>query len=34
MVALSGTFLIVYEICAAEHDVSLFSGGDTCIFPK
>jgi hypothetical protein len=33
MVALSGT-LLVYQTCAAEHDVFLFSRGDTCIFPK
>jgi len=29
MVALSGTLLVVYEICAAEHDIFLFSRGDT-----
>jgi hypothetical protein len=34
MVALSGTLLVVYQICAAEHDISLFPRGDTCIFPK
>jgi hypothetical protein len=34
MVALSGTLLVVYQICAAEHDTFLFSEGDTRIFPK
>jgi hypothetical protein len=34
MVALSGTLLVVYQICAAEHDIFLFSRGDTCILPK
>ena len=28
MVALSGTLLVVYQICAAEHDIFLFSRGD------
>jgi hypothetical protein len=32
MVALSGTLLVVIQICAAEHDIILFSRGDTCIF--
>jgi len=31
MVALSGTLLVVYQTCAAEHDILLFSRGD-CIF--
>ena len=34
MVALSGTLLVVYQICAAEHGIFLFSRGDTCIFPN
>jgi hypothetical protein len=34
MVALSGTLLVVYQICAAEHDNFLFSRGDTCIIPE
>jgi hypothetical protein len=36
MVALSDTILVVpvYQICAAEHDMFLYSRGDTCIFPK
>jgi hypothetical protein len=27
MVELSGTLLVVYQICAAEHDIFLFSRG-------
>jgi len=50
MVALSGTLLVVHQICAAghafgcisnlcsrvsvQHDIILFSRGDSCIFPK
>jgi hypothetical protein len=34
MVALNGTLLVAYQICAAEHDTFLFSRGDTCIIPK
>jgi len=34
MVALSGTLLVVYQICAAEHDVFLFFRCDIKIFPK
>jgi len=34
MVASSGTLsLVVYQICAAEHDIYTFFRGDTC-FPK
>ena len=32
MVALSGTLLIVFQICAAEHDIILFSRGDIIFF--
>jgi hypothetical protein len=34
MVALSGTLLVVYQICAAELAFFPFSRGDTCIFPN
>ena len=34
MVALDGTLLVVFQICAAKHGFFLFSRGDTCIFPK
>jgi len=34
MVALSGTLLVVYQICASEHEIFLLFRGDTCIFPK
>ena len=34
MVALSGTVLVVYQICAAEYDILLFSKADICIFPN
>jgi len=30
MVALSGTLMVVYQICGAEHDIFLFFRGDTC----
>ena len=32
--ALGGKLYVVYQICAAEHDIILFSRGDTCIFPN
>ena len=32
MAALSGTLLMVYQICAAEHDIVLFSRGDIIFF--
>jgi len=32
MVALSGTFLVVYLVCAAEHDIFLFFRGDIALF--
>jgi hypothetical protein len=31
MVALSGTLSVVYQIRMAEHDIFVFSKGDTCI---
>jgi hypothetical protein len=34
MVALSGTLLVAYQVCAAKHDILLFSRADTSIFPK
>ena len=34
MVALSDTLLVVYQTCAAEHYIFLFSRGDTYIFPE
>jgi hypothetical protein len=34
MVALSGTLLVVYHICAVEHDIFLFFRGDTNILFK
>ena len=34
MVALNDTGLVVYHICAAEHDILIFSRGDTSILPK
>jgi hypothetical protein len=30
---MSGTLLVVYQICAAGHDIFLFLKGDTCILP-
>ena len=33
VVAPSGTLLVAYQICAAEHDF-ISSSGDTYIFPK
>jgi len=32
MAALSGKLLVVYKICAAEHDIFCSSRGDTQIF--
>jgi hypothetical protein len=33
-VALGGTLLVVYQICAAEHDIFLFSEVTLALFPK
>jgi len=34
LVTLSGTLLVVYQVCAAELDILFSSRGDTCIFPE